>query len=159
MKNLIALLVFCGGFAAWYLYRQQHAAETSLAESKLHVEAFAKSLEIKRAEFNTIVRALELKRQAAAKLAEVKAIEAQEDALENEIIGLQREKGQLIGRIRQSVAGQVIPEWVLKDGRKFNQVRIMKADDAGVSISSASGVQRVLPKDLPDEWRQRLHYP
>jgi hypothetical protein len=68
-----------------------------------------------------------------------------------------RERQQTLAAIRQTFAGKTIP-LKLNSGRDLGQVRIMKADDTGVTVALPSGVQKVPPQELPQDLKQALNY-
>ncbi len=159
MKNLLVLLLFAGGFYGWYAYHKNEQMKVDVEEARKNLEVFEQRVMTRRSEFQAIITALDQQKQAAAKTEEIKAIKAKEALQEDELRSLEREKGQIISRLRQAWVGTVIPELALVDGRKLVQVRVSKSDESGLSVTSTSGVVKILPKDLPEEWRKKLHYP
>jgi hypothetical protein len=153
MKNFLALLVFAGGFAGWYLYHQKQEVEESLASTEIHEKEAA----IKRAEFQSLNGVMAIRKKAAEKQAELTQLRNQLKTLRDAKDAVARERQQTLAAIRQTFAGKTIP-LKLTTGRDLGQVRIMKADDTGVTVALPSGVQKVPPQELPQDLKQALNY-
>jgi hypothetical protein len=157
MKNFLALLVFAGGFAGWYLYHQKQEVEESLAATQKQSEIHEKEAAIKRAEFQALNSVMAIRKKAAEKQAELILLRNQLKTLRDAKDAVARDRQQTLAAIRQTFAGKTIP-LKLNNGRDLGQVRIMKADDTGVTVALPSGVQKVPPQELPQDLKQALNY-
>jgi len=158
MKNFLALLVFIGGFGAWYLYKQKEDTSNGLHETQMQIENYEKTVALRRKEHEAITKALALQKQVTDQRQNLAALNARQAALETTRAGLARQRQQAIGTLRQTFIGTTLPTLTLTTGRTLEQVRILKLDDAGISLALTSGILKVLPHELPPELRQRLHY-
>lgn len=159
MKNLFALLIFAAAVGGWYLYDQHNKGQKQIADLSQSLPGYEQNVMTRRADFQTYVTLLELQQKVQAKRGEIAAIQEKERLLKDTLSRLSKERVDIINRDRQAQVGRIIPELTLLDGRKLAQVRILKVEDSGLSISLTSGVQKLMPSDLPADLRKTLHYP
>jgi hypothetical protein len=159
MKNLFALLLFAAGLAGWYFYDQLEKMKGDLADARRNIEAYEKTLEARRTEFQTLVGALELQKKVEFRKAEILAMKGKADQARTEAQAVLQERSQVVSTLRQRLIGQMLPELVLADGRKLFNVRISKVDDTGLAVTSTSGVTKLRPAELSVDLRRRLHFP
>jgi len=157
MKNFLALLLFAGGFAAWYLYNQNKEAKEGLESAQLQLADLEKNIASRRAEYQAASGAMAIKAKITGKKTELadlnKKLKATH-AIQNTTI---KEKQATLAAIRQKFIGQTIP-MALASGRDLGQVRIIKMDEAGLSVATTSGVVKVLPNELPPALRAQFLY-
>lgn len=158
MKNFLALILFAGGLAGWYFYDQFQKMKTQLADMRKNIEAYDSTLSSRRDEFQSIVAALELQKKVEFRKAEIVALRAKAEQSRQGLQGLRREHTAIIREIRGRFVGQFVPEFVLADGRKLNQVRITKVDETGVALTSPSGVTKLRPSELSPELKAKFHF-
>lgn len=159
MKNLFALLLFAAGLAGWYFYDQLEKMKGDLTDARRNIAAYEKTLEARRTEFQTLVGALELQKKVEFRKAEILAMKGKADQARADAQAVRQERTQVVGRLRQRLIGQVLPELVLADGRKLFNVRISKVDDTGLAVTSTSGVTKLRPAELSADLRRRLYFP
>lgn len=159
MKNLFALLLFAAGLAGWYFYDQLEKMKGDLADARRNIAAYEKTLEERRTEFQTLVGALELQKKVEFRKAEILAMKGKAEQARADAQAVRQERTQVVGRLRQRLIGQVLPELVLADGRKLFNVRISKVDDTGLAVTSSSGVTKLRPAELSVDLRRRLYFP
>lgn len=158
MKNFLAILLFVGGFGGYYGYRYISEARTTISDNLVQLEGQNKIAAAREQEFKTIVNALELSRQVAAKRKELADIQAQQQAIDKQRAVIAQRKQKEVSGSRQSLVGTVLTDLTLLDGRKFAEARITKIDDSGVLLTVPSGVVKVKPTDLTPEIRQLLQF-
>lgn len=155
MKNFLALLLFGGAFAGWYLFNQKQETAERLTEAQTQFAELEKIGSARRAEFQGINSAVTIKNKAAEKQRELDALRTKLKSLQDmQAVALQK-RYETLYAIRQTHIGKVIP-LKLKSGRDLGQVRLMKIEDAGVSVATPSGVIKVPPNELPPEVSQML---
>lgn len=159
MKNLFALLLFAAGLAGWYFYDQLEKMKGDLADARRNIAAYEKTLEGRRTEFQTLVGALELQKKVEFRKAEILAMKGKAEQARSDSQALRQERAQVVGRLRERLIGQVLPELVLADGRKLFNIRISKVDDTGLAVTSTSGVTKLRPAELSADMRRRLYFP
>lgn len=157
MKNFLALLVFAGGFAGWYLYHQKQETAEGLAAAQLQLANYEKAAVTRRAEFQALSGTATISKKVADKQAELNQLRGKLNALREAQNSVARDRQQTLAAIRQTYVGKTIP-MTLASGRNLGPVRIMKADETGVSVATPSGVQKVPPHELPQEVKQMLNY-
>lgn len=158
MKNFLALLIFVGAAAAWYFYHQYSEAKTVNTGYEKTLALHEQSVAARKAELQSYAQLLELQNQIKGKQAEIAAIAAKEADVRKRLAAVGAEKQAVISRARQSFVGQTWPELVLADGRKLQNVKVLKVEDSGLSLITPTGVQKITAADLPPEMRQKLHY-
>ncbi|MES2505117.1 MAG: hypothetical protein V4599_00340 [Verrucomicrobiota bacterium] len=158
MKNFLALLIFAAAGGGWYVYYQDTQAKKQIAEMTQNLPIYEQTVATRQAEVQAYSRMLDLQKKAQAKRTEVNAIVEKERTLKETVIRLAKEKSDIISRARQAFAGKVIPELTLADGRKLAQVKIIKVEENGLSVTLSSGVQKILPSELPENLRKSFHY-
>jgi hypothetical protein len=159
MKNLFALLVFASGLAGWYFYDQLEKLKEDLADAQRNIAAYEKTLEARRTEFQVLVGALELQKKVEFRKAEILAMKGKAEQARGDARGMQQERADVVGRLRQRWVGVLLPELVLADGRKLFNVRVSKIDESGLAVTSASGVTKLRPAELSADLRRRLYLP
>jgi|GEM_PF-1063410 len=158
MKNFIALLLFCTAFGGWYLYQKHDSAQKELVEISKSSSAYEQTLTARRSELQAFVKVLELQKKIQSTQADILGIKEKDGKIKDDISKLVTERARIVSKTRQSMIGMILPELTLTDGRKLAQVKILKADDSGLSVSLPVGVLKILPSELPDDMQQRLHY-
>lgn len=158
MKNFLALLIFVGGAAAWYFYHQYSEAKTMNTGYEKNLALHEQSVAARKAEMQAYAQFLDLRNQIKAKQAEISAVTAKEAGLRKRLAAVAEEKRAVIARVRQSFVGQTWPELALADGRKLQNVKVMKVEDGGLSLISTTGVQKFTAAELTPEVRRKLHY-
>lgn len=81
MKNFLALLVFAGGFAAWYLYHQKQETAEGLAAAQLQLANYQKAAVSERAEFQALSGTATISKKVADKQAELNQLRGKLNAL------------------------------------------------------------------------------
>jgi hypothetical protein len=157
MKNFIALLIFAGGFAGWYLYNEKNETADSLQQARQQLSDMDKSITERRAEFQRYSTVATLQKQVASKQAELKSLNDKLQSLGNQRSAVLQEQAQQRGIVRQAQVGKTIT-LTLISGRALGPVRILKIDDSGVSVANATGIVKVLPTELPAEIKQLFLY-
>lgn len=157
MKNLLALLLFVAGFTAWYIHRQRQESIEGLEAAQNQIADFEKIAVVKRGEYKAAESAIAIRDKINAKKAEVKALQAKLQSLNESRMNVDAEKVALLAAIRQKFVGRTLP-MLLTSGRNLGQVRIMKLDDAAVTVATTSGVVKVLPHELPQDLRGQFLY-
>lgn len=158
MKNFIAFLFFAAGGIGWFFYHEYTTAEKSIAELERNLPLLEQRAALKRSEFQAYSRILEARQKVQAKQSEIEAIRSKEAALQEEVVKLRKERGEVVSRARASYAGKILPQLVLKDGRQLSQVKIIRAEDSGLSVAVPSGVQKINASDLPEDLKKSLFY-
>lgn len=158
MKNFFLFLLFAGGLSAWYLYYQQGKAAAELTELSKNLALYEQSVQQRRVEFQALTKAVELQKKIQLKQGEIATVQERERGLKEVLAGLVKKRAAVILSARQAYVGRVLPELTLTNGKKLAQVKILKADDSGLSVSLPSGIQKILPSELPPEMCQNLHY-
>jgi hypothetical protein len=157
MKNILALLLFGGGFAAWYLYHQHQEAQEGLESAQMQLAELEKNITNRRVEFQAASGAMNIKAKIAAKKAELAELNKKLQANHAEQNTTQKERQATLSAIRQKFIGQTLP-MALVSGRDLGQVKIIKMDEAGLSVATTSGVVKVLPNELPPALRAQFLY-
>ena len=158
MKNFFALLIFAAVMAggAWYFYtKNTNQFLTGVGDQ---VEQLEKRVASRRAEAALTTAALEAKAKAEASRKALAILVEQQRSLADQEVALKREKEKMTTAARQSLVGTVLDTVTLPDGRKLDQARVMKVDDTGVTLTTPSGVVRVLPHEFTPELRQYFGY-
>ncbi|SKA79789.1 hypothetical protein SAMN02745166_00543 [Prosthecobacter debontii] len=158
MKNLIALVIFGVGAFAAYNYWEHLNFKSNTDQLTRDLAAYEQGVELKRTEFQTLVKAVAWDQDNRKKLAQISEVQKQQASLQETQAKLNQERNQIITSLRASVLNKPIPELALKDGRKLNQATITQANDSVITVSLPSGIVKITPADLTPEWRQRLHY-
>jgi hypothetical protein len=153
MKNFLALLLFAGGFAAWYLYNQHNEAKEGLESAQGQLAELDKNIAGRRAEFQAVSSVMAIKAKIAAKKTEL----ADLNKKLQDTHATMKERQATLAAIRQKFIGQTMP-MTLASGRDLGQVRIIKIDEAGLSVATTSGVVKVLPNELPPALRAQFLY-
>ena len=153
MKNFIALLIFAGGFAGWYLYNEKNEMADSLQQARQQLSDMDKSIAERRTEFQRYSTVATLQKQVASKQAELKSLHDKLQSLGNQTSAVIKEQQQQRGVLRQAQVGKTI-NLTLVTGRALGQVRILKIEDTGISVANATGIVKVLPSELPPEIKQ-----
>jgi hypothetical protein len=157
MKNFLALILFAGGFAAWYFYNQKKESNEGLEAAQSQVADLEKAAVIKRSEFQAAESAMAIRAKVTARKDEIKTLQNKLQALIDSRRSIEADKLALLTAIRQKFIGSTIP-LVLAGGRNLGQVRIMKMEDAAITVATTSGVVKVLPNELPPELRGQFLY-
>ena len=157
MKNIIALLIFAGGFYGWYLHHQKTQAEESLQAARYQLAEVETSTAARRAEFQAADKAMAIKAKINDQKAELAKMQARLQALATERNSVMAERQTALVAIRQKFIGRTIP-LVTAGGRDLGQVRIIKMDDSGLSVATTTGVAKILPNELPPELRTQFLY-
>ncbi len=157
MNNFLALLVFAGGFAAWYFYSQKKQSNEGIEAAQLQIADLEKVAVIKRGEFKAAESAMAIRAKITARKEEIKALQTKLQSLSTSKQAVDTEKLALLTAIRQKFIGRTLP-MVLASGRNLGQVRIMKMEDAAVTVATTSGVVKVLPNELPLDLRGQFLY-
>lgn len=155
MKNFIALLLFAGGFGAWYLYHQKQETTDGLEQARVQLAEHEKVAAAKRVENQAVTAMMAIQKQVTDKKAELNALRTKLNTLKEDRAAVAKERQQALLGIRQSFVGTTVP-LKLVSGRDLGQVRIMKVEDTGVSVATSLGVQKVPPTELPTELKQAL---
>lgn len=158
MKNLIALLLFLGGFSLWKFYSDQQEMTDGLASANEHLVALEKSLAPRRDEVRAYAEAAALKTQIASTKAEITKLQTEAQSNQRESARLLEESLSLIAKARQAWQGRVLSNLVLKDGRSLGNARILRLEETSLSLATGAGVAKISPALLPDPIRQALHY-
>lgn len=153
MKNFIALFLFAGGFAAWYLHHEKQETTDSLQHSQTQLTDLEKALEDRRTEFQRYSTIAVLQKKVASKQAEFKDLSDTLKKLGTQKEAVIKEQQQQRGVIRQAQVGKTIT-LTLTSGRALGPVRVLKVDDTGISVANATGIVKVLPSELPPEIKQ-----
>ncbi|MBV6501458.1 MAG: hypothetical protein CJBNEKGG_03970 [Prosthecobacter sp.] len=157
MKNIIALLIFAGGFYGWYLHHQKTQAEESLQAARYQLAEVETSTAARRAEFQAAEKAMSIKTKVNDQKAELARLQTRLQALSTERSSVQAERQAALGAIRQKFIGRTFP-LITTGGRDLGQVRIIKMDDSGLSVATTTGVAKVLPNELPQDLRSQFLY-
>jgi hypothetical protein len=157
MKNIIALLIFAGGFYGWYLHHQKTQAEESLQAARYQLAEVESSTSARRAEFQAAEKAMSIKAKINDQKAELARLQTRLQALSTERSSVLAERQTTLSAIRQKFIGRTFP-LVTTGGRDLGQVRIIKMDDSGLSVATTTGVAKVLPNELPQELRSQFLY-
>lgn len=157
MKNIIALLIFAGGFYGWYLHHQKTQAEESLQAARYQLAEVETSTAARRAEFLAAEKAMSIKTKVNDQKAEFARLQTRLQALFKERSSVLAERQTTLGAIRQKFIGRTFP-LTTTGGRDLGQVRIIKMDDSGLSVATTTGVAKVLPNELPQELRSQFLY-
>lgn len=158
MKNFLALLIFAGGGAAWYSYHQYSEAKAVTKGYEKNLALHEQSVSARTAELQAYAQFLELQKLIQGKQAEIAAMSAKDASLQKRLAQVREEKMAVIAKARQAYVGQTWPELVLADGRRLQNVKVMKVEDGGLSVITTTGVQKITAAELPPEMRQKLHY-
>jgi hypothetical protein len=150
MKNFIALLIFAGGLTGWFLHHEKIETADSLQQAKQQLGELEKSIIDRRSEFQRYRTIGSLQKQIADKQVELKTLNDQLTNLRDQKSALLQEQSQQRAILRQTQVGQTL-NLTLTTGRALGQVRILKVDDTGISVTNASGIVKVLPSELPPE--------
>lgn len=153
MKNFIALLIFAGGFAGWFLYNEKNETADSLQQARQQLSDMDKSIAERRTEFQRYSTVATLQKQVASKQAELKSLNDKLQSLGNQTSAVIKEQQEQRGVLRQAQVGKTI-NLTLVTGRALGQVRILKIEDTGISVANATGIVKVLPSELPPEIKQ-----
>jgi flagellar motility protein MotE (MotC chaperone) len=153
MKNFIALLLFLGAFAGWYLHNEKKQTAESLQESLQQLAEAEKTITNQRSEFQRYSTVGALKQQIAGKQAEFKEVNDKLKSLRDQTEAVVKDQQKQRGIIRQAQVGKSI-NLTLVSGRIFGQVRIMKVDDTGISVANATGIVKVPLTELPPDLKR-----
>lgn len=157
MKNFLTLILFAGGFAAWYFYNQKQESNEGLAAARSQIADLEKVAVIKRGEFKAAEGAMAIRAKITARKDEIKTLQTKLQTLNDSRRAVEADKLALLTAIRQKFIGRTI-QLVLAGGRNLGQVRIMKMEDAAVTVATTSGVVKVLPNELPPDLRGQFLY-
>jgi hypothetical protein len=157
MKNFLALILFAGGFAAWYFYHQKQQSNEGLEAAQNQITDLEKVAVIKRGEFKAAEGAMAIRAKITARKNECKNLQTKLQTLNDSRQAVEAEKLSLLSAIRQKFIGRNLP-MVLASGRNLGQVRIMKMEDDAVTVATTSGVVKVLPNELPLDLRGQFLY-
>ena len=157
MKNLFALLLFTGGFAAWYFHHEKTETISGIEAAQVQMADLEKNTAAKRAEYQAAVGMMNIKTKVDEKKAELAGLQKKIQALQQQQVSVDREKQNTLIAIRQKFIGQTMPI-VLAGGRNLGNVRIIKLDDAGLSVATTSGVVKISPNELTSEQKSLFHY-
>lgn len=157
MKNFLALILFAGGFTAWYFYNQVKEGNEGLEAARNQIADLEKVATIKRGEFKAAEGAMAIRAKITARKDAIKALQNKLQTLNDSRRAVEADKFTLLSAIRQKFIGRTIP-LVLAGGRDLGQVRIMKMEDAAVTVATTSGVVKVLPNELPPDLRGQFLY-
>ncbi len=148
MKNFLVLLLFAAGYAAWYFYHQKTEINEGLASAQHQISELERATSGKRAEYEAAGKVMAIKAKIAAQKATLADLQKQIKSLQDAQAATVKEKYDTLAAIRQKFIGQTLPI-KLTSGRDLGQVRIMKMDDAGLSVATTSGVVKIVPNELP----------
>lgn len=157
MKNFLALLLFAGGFAAWYLYNQHNEAKEGIESAQLQLADLEKNITGRRAEFQAASSVIAIKGKIASKKTELADLNKKLQDTHAAQNNTMKEKQATLAAIRQKFIGQTMP-MALASGRDLGQVRIIKIDEAGLSVATTSGVVKILPNELTQALRAQFLY-
>jgi uncharacterized protein HemX len=153
MKNIIALILFAGGFAGWYLHQEKQEVAESLQASQNQVIELEKALTERRGEFQRYSTVAALQQKTASKQNELKVLHDKLKDLRAQTDAVIKEQGDQRHAFRQAQIGKSI-NLTLTSGRALGQVRIIKVDDASVSVANATGIVKVQISELPADLKQ-----
>ena len=105
MKNIIALLIFAGGFYGWYLHHQKTQAEESLQAARYQLAEVETSTAARRAEFLAAEKAMSIKTKVNDQKAEFARLQTRLQALSKERSSVLAERQTTLGAIRQKFIG------------------------------------------------------
>ncbi len=157
MKNFLALILFAAGFTARYFYHQKQEINEGLVAAQLQIADLEKAAVNKRSEFKAAESAMAIRAKITARKNENKTLQTKLQTLNDSRQTVEAEKLALLTAIRQKFIGRTLP-MVLASGRNLGQVRIMKMEDAAVTVATTSGVVKVLPNELPLDLRGQFLY-
>lgn len=157
MKNFLALMLFAGGFAAWYFYHQKQEISEGLVATQQQIADLEKAAGNKRGEFKAAESAMAIRAKIIARKDENKTLQTKLQTLNESRKTVEAEKLALLAAIRQKFIGRTLP-MALVTGRNLGQVRIMKVEEAAVTVATTSGVVKVLPNELPADLRGQFLY-
>lgn len=84
------------------------------------------------------------------------------DDLENEALALTQSFKAYRHSYRESVwsaaKGEIVPLITLKNGKRYENVRISRVTPAGLEIAFPDGRARILAEDLDDKWQDRFDW-
>ncbi len=157
MKNFLALLVFAGGIAGWYLYHQKQEVTESLEAAQRQLAELEKVAGTRRAETQVMNGAMAVSQKIAGKQAELKELRGKLTTVQEAQAVVMRKRQQMLVAIRQTFVGKTMP-LTLTTGRNLGSVRIVKSDDTGLTVAMTSGVLKVPPQELPQDLKTMLNY-
>lgn len=157
MKNFLALLLFLGGFAAWYFHHEKTETLGGIESAQAQLADLEKNTATKRAEYQAAVGMMNIKAKVDAKKVELAELQKKLQALQQQQITTDRDKQNTLIAIRQKFIGQTLPI-VLAGGRDLGNARIIKIDDTGLSVATTSGVVKIAPSELTNEQKALFHY-
>lgn len=157
MKNVIALLIFAGGFYGWYLHHQKTQAEESLQAARYQLAEVETATSARRAEFQAADKAMSIKAKINDQKAEFARLQTRLQTLAAARSSVLAERQTTLTAIRQKFIGRTFT-LVTSGGRDLGQVRIIKMDDSGLSVATTTGVAKVLPNELPQDLRSQFLY-
>ncbi len=157
MKNFIALLVFAGGFTAWFFYHQKAELTEGLEAASQQLAQLEQNLASKRQEFQAMSGMMNIKSKITAKRAELAELQSKTKSVQQAARVATEEKKAALALLRQRFVGQTLPI-KLMSGRDLGSVRVMKLDDSGLSVATTSGIVKIQPNELPQELRGKFLY-
>lgn len=158
MKNFIALLLFAGGFAGWYLYNKHEKVKSALAEAQINLKILEDDVVRKRGESQTLTSVAQLRKQVQERQGQLAALQAKQRVLDEARKKVMLERAQILTTIRKSFIGKEFAELALANGRKLEKAKIMKLEGNEITFSTATGVTKIAPTELPADLRQQMRY-
>jgi hypothetical protein len=157
MKNILILLLFAGGYTAWFFYHQKSGINEGLAAAQNQITDLEKAIAGKRAEAQAVSKVLAIKVKIAEQKAALAEVQKKTKSVNDAHASTLKAKYDTLASIRQKFIGVTMPI-VLASGRDLGQVRIMKMDDAGLSVATTSGVVKIVPNELPPALQVQFLY-
>lgn len=159
MKNFIALCLFILAAGGWYYYQQYSKATRAAQEYARAVPLLEQQVDAKRKESQAFEALAAMQARIQAKNAEVAGVKARTVELERAMAALRQERQKLVAAHRDQFTGQTLPVLQLVQGRRLENVKIVKVEETGISVMLPSGLIKIPAGDLPEDMRKRLHLP
>lgn len=157
MKNFLILLLFVGGYTAWYMYDQKKNILEGLESAQVQYDQLEKSVSGRRAEYQAAKKVVTIKQRLAEQKAGLAGLQKKLQAVQLAQNNQVKERQNTLAAIRQRFVGQTLPV-VLASGRDLGQVRIMSMNEGGLSVATTSGIVKILPNDLPQALQVQFFY-
>lgn len=155
MKTIFILLLSAAiGLTSWQIVRNKK----ELAVTNKGLRNLEEIVELRREELKALVLAVQLQKDNTEKLATLTQINSKEAELKATYDKLVSRKTEIVVAIRKTMVGKTVPELTLVGGKKLTAISVQNADETGLTVSHATGSQKITPSELSADWRKKLYY-